>query len=62
MLPAERVVLVLRGRVAPQRVVHAAFGFLLSKEPASSILAKFDCSIIRRYFPEVDKEIGQYIR
>ena len=46
-----------RGRVAPQKVVKAAFEFLLSKEPASSILSTFDCSIIRRYFPEVDSEL-----
>jgi spore germination protein YaaH len=45
------------GRVAPQKVVKAAFEFLLSKEPADSIVAKFDCSLIRRYFPEVDREL-----
>jgi hypothetical protein len=45
------------GRVAPERVVRAAFDYLLEKEPASSILPKFDCSLIRRYFPEVDREL-----
>ncbi|MBI1337710.1 MAG: hypothetical protein GC164_12215 [Phycisphaera sp.] len=45
------------GRLAPERVVRAAFEFLLDKEPASSILPKFDCSLIRRYFPEVDREL-----
>jgi len=45
------------GRVPPSRVVEAAFGFLLDKEPASAILSKFDCSVIRRYFPEVDAEL-----
>jgi hypothetical protein len=49
-----------RGRLAPEKVVKAAFAFLLSKEPASAILAKFDCSVIRRYFPEVDQEIGSF--
>jgi hypothetical protein len=43
------------GRVAPQHVVEAAFGFLLEREPADMILSRFDCSVIRRYFPEVDK-------
>jgi len=43
-----------KGRVAPQHVVRAAFEFLLARESASSILGKFDCSVIRRYFPEVD--------
>ena len=45
------------GRVPPERVVKAAFAYLLEREPAGSILPKFDCSIIRRYFPEVDAEL-----
>ena len=45
------------GRVAPEKVVRAAFEFLLEKEPPSSILPRFDCSLIRRYFPEVDREL-----
>ena len=45
------------GRIAPQRVVRAAFEFLLKREPASAILRKFDCAIIRRYFPDVDAEL-----
>lgn len=49
------------GRVAPEKVVHAAFEFLLEREPASSILAKFDCSLIRRYFPEVDAELPKMV-
>ncbi|MFN3167873.1 MAG: hypothetical protein ACE37H_12510 [Phycisphaeraceae bacterium] len=46
-----------RGRVAPSRVVDAAFRFLLANEPAGSIMRKFDCSVIRRYFPKVDREL-----
>ena len=49
------------GRVAPEKVVHAAFEFLLAREPATSILSKFDCSLIRRYFPEVDAELPKMI-
>ena len=45
------------GRVPPSRVVHAAFEFLLEREPATDILRKFDCSVIRRYFPEVDDKL-----
>ena len=45
------------GRVAPERVVRAAFEFLLKNEPPSSILSRFDCAVIRRYFPEVDSEL-----
>ena len=50
-----------RGRVAPERVVKAAMDFLLAREPASSILPRFDCSLIRRYFPEVDEELPNYM-
>lgn len=50
-----------RGRVAPSRVVERAFEYLLERESPGSILAKFDCSVIRRYFPEVDKELPKMI-
>jgi len=46
-----------RGRVSPSRVVESAFKFLLKNEPASAIMDKFDCSVIRRYFPQVDEEL-----
>jgi len=45
------------GRVPPSRVVRACFEFLLDNEPASAIMSKFDCSVIRRYFPKVDEEL-----
>jgi hypothetical protein len=46
-----------RGQHAPQRVIDAAFRFLLAHESADAIMAKFDCSVIRRYFPQVDNEL-----
>lgn len=45
------------GRVAPERVVRAVFEYLLSREPAQEILPRFDCSVVRRYFPEVDERL-----
>jgi hypothetical protein len=45
------------GRVAPQRVVDAIFRYLLAREPAGEILSKFDCSVVRRYFPQVDRDL-----
>lgn len=45
------------GSLPPSQVVEKAFRFLLSKEPASAIMSRFDCSVIRRYFPEVDAEL-----
>lgn len=46
-----------QGKVPPERVIEAAFEFLLEREPASSIMSEFDCSVMRRYFPEVDQEL-----
>lgn len=50
-----------RGRVPPSRVVEAAFEFLLANEPATSIMSKFDCSVIRRYFSQVDRELPKLL-
>ncbi len=49
------------GRVAPEKVVRAAFEFLLDREPAGDILSQFDCSVIRRFFPDVDAELPRMI-
>lgn len=49
------------GQVAPERVVKAAFEFLLRREPASAILGRFDCAVIRRYFPDVDAELPKLL-
>ena len=46
-----------RGRVAPSRVVEACFRYLLARESPGEIMPKFDCSVIRRFFPEVDAEL-----
>jgi len=48
------------GRHAPERCLEAAFRFLLDREPKESILARFDVSIIPRYFPEFEKELPRY--
>jgi hypothetical protein len=34
------------------RLVRASFEFLLKREPASSILGRFDLDVISEYFPE----------
>ena len=33
----------------------------LDREPKESILAHFDVTVIRRYFPEFEREIGRYL-
>jgi hypothetical protein len=49
------------GQVAPERVVRAAFEFLLKREGPESILPRFDCAVIRRYFPDVDRELPRLL-
>jgi len=45
------------GRHAPAEVIDAAVRFLLDREPKESILARFDVSVIARYFPEFQREL-----
>lgn len=35
-------------------LVRRSFDFLLDREPATSILGRFDLSVIQRYFPDFD--------
>jgi hypothetical protein len=46
----------------PERVIKAAFAFLLEREPKESILSSFDLSVIARYFPEFERELPRYLR
>ena len=49
------------GRATPVALIEAAFAFLLEREPKESILARFDVTVIGRYFPEFKDEIGRYL-
>ncbi len=49
------------GRVSPETVVRAAFEFLLQRESATSILRRFDCSRIRRTYPDIDAQLPKMI-
>lgn len=40
-----------------EQLVERAFEFLLAREPASQVLARFDLADVQRYFPEFDREI-----
>ena len=43
--------------VDPAEVVQESFGFLLDREPATSILRDFSLDQISRYFPEYHDEL-----
>jgi len=46
------------GASDPVNLVEASFAFLLEREPQESILREFDLTVIARYFPEYEREIG----
>ena|SRR5690348_13870659 len=46
---------------AAEACVEAAFRFLLEREPKEAILARFDVSVIERYFPEFARELPRYL-
>ncbi len=51
------------GAADPERLVRAAFDFLVEREPASSILRSFDLPVIGRYFPGWEDEVrGRLVR
>ncbi len=49
------------GKASPERVIEAAFEFLLEREPKESILSRFDVTVISRYFPSFGREIAGYL-
>ena len=50
------------GRITTEELVRRSFDFLLQREPNTSILRRFDLSVIARYFPEYERTIGQDIQ
>jgi hypothetical protein len=47
------------GASDPVDLVEASFAFLLEREPKESILREFDLTVIARYFPDYEREIGR---
>lgn len=45
----------------PERCVQASIKFLLDRESKESILARFDISVIGRYFPEFEASLSGYL-
>ncbi len=44
-----------------ERLIDAAFRFLLDREAKESILARFDVSVIAGYFPEFERKLPHYL-
>jgi hypothetical protein len=51
----------LAGGKAPDRLIEAAFRFLLDREPKESILGRFDVRVIGTYFPEFERKLPEYL-
>jgi hypothetical protein len=49
------------GRVDEEKFIEAAFQFLLDREDKEQILARFDVTVISRYFPEFERELPKYL-
>jgi hypothetical protein len=61
VLPAD-LELLDPGAGDPERLVRAAFEFLLEREPASSILRSFELPVIGRYFPGWEDAVRRRLR
>ena len=48
-------------QVSPENCVHAAFEFLLEREPQESILTSFDITVISTYYPDFETEFSGYL-
>ena len=46
---------------APPLGVEAVMRFLIDREPKESILSAFDTNVVRRYFPEFDDALPDYL-
>ena len=49
----------LGGGAQGEAVITAAFRFLLDREPKEAILARYDVSVISRYFPEFETTLAR---
>jgi hypothetical protein len=45
------------GRVGPSRVVEAVVRYLVDQTSAESVMQKFDCSVARRVYPDIDRDL-----
>lgn len=50
------------GEATPVQLVEHAFRFLLQREPNTSILRRFDLTVIGRYFPEYEGVIRAMLK
>lgn len=49
--------LLTQGKIGKEELIRKSFQFLLEREPKESILSKFNLKVIKRYFPEFEREV-----
>jgi len=49
-------------KIAKEELIEKSFQFLLERESKESILSEFNLRVIKNYFPEYEKEIGNKIK
>ena len=49
------------GRVTAAILIEKSFEFLLEREPNTSILSRFDLTVISRYFSDYESVIGKML-
>ena len=49
------------GCVTKEELLDFSFKFLLAREPNTSILSKFEITVISQYFPEYETELLQIL-
>ena len=49
------------GRATKEELLDFSFKFLLDREPNTSILSKFEITVISQYFPEYETELLQIL-
>ena len=50
-----------RGRATKEELLDFSFKFLLDREPNTSILSKFEITVISQYFPEYETDLLQIL-
>ena len=50
-----------KGRITKKELLDFSFKFLLDREPNTSILSKFDITVISHYFPEYESELPKIL-
>lgn len=50
-----------KGQITKKELLDFSFKFLSDREPNTSILSKFDVTVISHYFPEYETELLQIL-